>query len=55
MNQKIYRQAKAERIQHHQTSSPTNTKGYSPDMKHKKGIYTQKQNNKLNGNGNQLP
>ena len=25
-NQKLYRQAKAERIQHHQTSSPTNTK-----------------------------
>ena len=29
-------QAKAERIQHHQTSSPTNAKGYSLDRKHKK-------------------
>ena len=35
---KAYRQAKAERIQHHQTSSPTNTKGYSLDRKHKKGV-----------------
>ena len=37
-NQKLYRQAKAERIQHHQTSSPTNAKGYSLDKKHKKGV-----------------
>ena len=37
-NQKLYRQAKAERIQHHQTSSPTNAKGYSLDRKHKKGV-----------------
>ena len=29
---------KAERIQHHQTSSPTNAKGYSLDRKHKKGV-----------------
>ena len=29
------REAKAERIQYHQTSSPTNTKGYSLDRKHK--------------------
>ena len=36
-NQKLYRQAKAERIQHHQTSSPTNSKGYSLDRKQKKG------------------
>ena len=37
-NQQLYRQAKAERIQHHQTSSPTNTKGYSLDRKHKNGV-----------------
>ena len=35
---KLYRQAKAERIQHHQTSSPTNSKGYSLDRKHEKGV-----------------
>ena len=35
---KLYRQAKAERIQHHQASSPTNSKGYSLDRKHKKGV-----------------
>ena len=29
---------KAERIQHHQTSSPTNAKGSSLDRKHKKGV-----------------
>ena len=29
---------KAERIQHHQTSSPTNAKGSSVDRKHKKGV-----------------
>ena len=34
----LYRQAKAERIQHHQTSSPTNTKGYSLDRKHKNSV-----------------
>ena len=34
----LYRQAKAERIQHHQTSSPINAKGYSLDRKHKKGV-----------------
>ena len=37
-NQKLYRQAKAERIQHHQTSSSTNTKGSSLDKKHRKGL-----------------
>ena len=37
-NQKLYRQAKAERIQHHQTSSPTNAKGSSLERKHKKGV-----------------
>ena len=37
-NQKVYRKAKAERIQHHQTSSPTNAKGTSLDRKHKKGV-----------------
>ena len=31
------KQAKAERIQHHQTSSPANAKGSSLDRKHKKG------------------
>ena len=35
---KIKRQAKAERIQHHQTSSPTNAKGYSLDRRHKNGV-----------------
>ena len=37
-DQKLYRQAKAERIQHHQTSSSRNAKGSSLDRKHKKGI-----------------
>ena len=37
-NQKLYRQAKAERIQHHQTGSSTNTKGSSLDRKHRKGV-----------------
>ena len=32
----LYRQAKAERIQHHQTSSPTNAKGSFLDRKHRK-------------------
>ena len=49
-NQKLYRQAKAERIQHQQTSSPTNVKGYALDRKHKKGVQTRTQNNKVNGN-----
>ena len=35
-NQKLYRQPKAERIQHHQTSSPTTAKGSSLDRKHRK-------------------
>ena len=35
---KSFRQAKAKRIQHHQTSSPTNAKGSSLDRKHKKGV-----------------
>jgi len=35
---KLYRQAKAERIQHHQTSPPTNAKRPSLDRKHRKGI-----------------
>ena len=38
ITQKLYRQAKAERIKHHQTSSPTNAKGYSLDRTHKKGV-----------------
>ena len=33
-----YEGGKAERIQHHQTSSPTNAKGYFLDRKHKKGV-----------------
>ena len=32
---KLYRQAKAERTQHHQTSSSTNAKGSSLDRKQK--------------------
>ena len=37
-NQKLYRQAKTERIQHHQTSSSTKAKGSSSDRKHRKGL-----------------
>ena len=37
-SQKLYRQAKPERIQHHQTSSSTNAKGSSLDRKHRKGV-----------------
>ena len=48
-NQKLYRQAKAERIQHHQASSPTNAKGSSLDRKHRNGV-TRTQNNKVNDN-----
>ena len=36
--QKLCRQAKAERIQHQQTSSSTNAKGSSQDRKHRKGV-----------------
>ena len=36
--QKLYRQAKAERIQHHQTSFSTNAKGSSVDKKHRKVV-----------------
>ena len=35
-NKKLYRQAKAKRIQHHQTSSTTNAKGTSLSGKHKR-------------------
>ena len=35
---KLYRQAKAERIQHRQTSSSTNAKGSSLDRKYRKGL-----------------
>ena len=35
---KYEREAKAERIQHHQTSSPANAKGYSLERKNKKGV-----------------
>ena len=48
---KSFTQAKAERIQHHQTSSSTNAKGSSLDRKHRKGVETRTQNNKVNGNG----
>ena len=37
-NQKLYRQAKAQRIQHHKTSSSTNAKGSSLDRKQRKGL-----------------
>ena len=37
-NQKLYRQAKAKRIQQHQSSSSTNAKGLSLDRKHRKGL-----------------
>ena len=37
-NSNLYRQAKAERIQNHQTSSSTNAKGSSLDRKHRKVI-----------------
>ena len=37
-HQKLYRQAKTERIQHHQSSSSTNDRGSSLDRKHRKGI-----------------
>ena len=37
-NQKLYRQAKAERIHHHQTSPSTNAKGSSLERKHRKGL-----------------
>ena len=37
-NQKLYWQAKAERIQHQQTSSSTNAKGSSLDGKHRKRL-----------------
>ena len=36
-NQKLYRQAKAKRIQHHQTTFTTNAKGTYLGGKHKKG------------------
>ena len=42
---------KAERIQHHQTSSSANAKGSSLDRKHKNDVQTQTPNNKVNGNG----
>ena len=37
-NQKLYRQAKVERIQHHQSNSSTNAKGCSLDKKQKRFI-----------------
>ena len=36
--QKLYRQTKAKRIQHHQNISSTNAKGSSLDRKHRKGL-----------------
>ena len=46
-NQKLYRESKAKRIQHHQTSFTTNTKGTSLGMKHReeKDLQKQMQNN----------
>ena len=35
---RFYREEKAEKIQHHQTSSPTNAKGSSLDRKHRKHV-----------------
>ena len=49
-NQKLYRQEKPGRIQYHQTSSSTHAKGSSLERKHRKGLETQTQNNKINGN-----
>ena len=43
-NQKLYRQAKAKRIQHHHTSSTTNAKGTSLSEKHKRRKGTTKTN-----------
>ena len=48
---KRFRQAKAERIPHHQTSCSTNAYGSSLDRKHRKRLYTPTQNNKVNDNG----
>ena len=50
-NQKLYRQAKAERIQHHQTSSSTNAKGSNSRQETEKRFINSTQNNKVNGNG----
>ena len=44
-------QTKAERIQHHPTSSSTNAKGSSLNRKHRKGLKTRIQYNKVNCNG----
>ena len=46
-NQKLYKEAKAKRIQHHQNSFTTNTKGTSLGMKHReeKDLQKQMQNN----------
>ena len=50
-NQKLYRQAKVKRIQHHQTSSSTNAEGTPPDRTHKtKRLIKLSPNNKVNGN-----
>ena len=40
-NQKLSRQAKVKRIQHHQTSFTTNAKGTSLGSKHKEKSYTE--------------
>ena len=42
INQKLYREAKIKRIQHHQTSSSTNAKGTSLDRKQKEKAYKNK-------------
>ena len=41
----------ARRIQHHQISSPANAKSSSLNRRHRKGVQTLTQNNKVNGNG----
>ena len=45
-NEKLYRQAKAKRIQHHKTNFPTNAKGTSLSGKHKRRKRPTKTNTK---------
>ena len=52
-NQKLYTQAKAKGVQHHQTSSMTNVKGTSLSGKQKRRAYSNKPITiKKNGNRN---
>ena len=50
-NGKTYLSDEREKPTTHQTSSSTNAKGSSSDRKHRKGLLTRPQNNKVNGNG----